>query len=210
MQKGASSYLSINKRNFKQALVHLLETEYKIIGSHKVIQMIAEDVEDIQNEIKPHSRKEGGYQEIKRMVRMIKASFKQGGLLSIAEVATIMNYGLDNARKKLIGYQIEKGEVLPLKGIIPDQGASPAHKGIIIHLYEKKIAPPDIARQIGHSLEAVDGCISNYERVKTLLEKGINVKEIGQLLGRGLRTVKEYERIATLYHPEVVTRESKI
>jgi len=250
-----ADYLSMGKRNFKQAVVHLLETEYKIVGSHKVIQMIAEDVEDlamqffpsssflspgtliwtttstsekkisygrkaedqatrivklpfltpedIQNKIKSHSRKDAVYQEVKRMVRMIKGSFKQGGFLSIAEVATIMNRGLDNTRKKLIQYQMEKGEVLPLKGIILDQGASPTHKGIIIHLYEKKIAPPDIARQTSHSLEAVDRYISDYERVKLLLRKGANVKEISQLIGRGLRTVKEYWRIAILYHPEL-------
>jgi len=260
--KGAPSYLSLSKRNFKQAVVHLLETEYKIIGSHKVIQMIAEDVEDlaheffpssssvspgtlirtttsssekkisygkkaedqrtsivklplltsedIQNKIKPHSRKEGVYQEIERMVRMIKASFKQRGILSIAEVTTIMNRGLDTTRKRLIQYQMERGEVLPLKGIILDQGVSPTHKGIIIHLYEKKITPPDIARQTSHSLEAVDRYISDYERVKMLLGKGADVKEISQLIGRGLRTVKEYERIALLYHPELATRKSKI
>ncbi|MEA1963615.1 MAG: DUF1670 domain-containing protein [Candidatus Aerophobetes bacterium] len=260
--KEKPSYLAMGKRNFKQALIHLLETEYKIIGSHKVIRMIAEDVEDlarqffpssssvspgtliwtttsssekkvsygrktedqatfivklpfltpedIQNKIKPHSRKEGVYQEVKRMVRIIKTSFKQGGLLSIAEIATIMNRGLDNTRKKLIQYQMEKGEVLPLKGIILDQGASPTHKGIIINLYEKKIAPPDIARQTGHSLEAVDRYISDYERVKILLRKGANVKEISQLIGRGLRTVKEYRQIATSYHPGIVTRKSEI
>lgn len=255
-----ADYLSMGKRNFKQAVVHLLETEYKIIGSHKVIQMIAEDVEDlarqffpssaspgtliwnttsrserkisygkkaedqtscivklpfltpedIQNRIRPHSRKEGDYQEITRMVRMIKASFNQGGLLSIAEVATIMNRGLDNTRKKLIQYQMEKGEVLPLKGTILDQGASPTHKGIVIQLYEKKIAPPDIARQTGHSLEAVDRYISDYERVKLLLQKKADVKEISQLIGRGLRTVKEYERATLHYHPELATRKSKI
>jgi len=42
-----------------------------------------------------------------------------------------------------------------------------------------------------------------------LLRKGINTKEISQLIGRGLSTVKEYERIATLYHPEIAMRKSK-
>ena len=40
-------YISMRKRNFKQAVVHLLETDYKIIGSHKVIQIIAEDIEEL-------------------------------------------------------------------------------------------------------------------------------------------------------------------
>jgi len=253
-------YLSMGKRDFKQAVIHLLETEYKIVGSHKIIRMIAEDIEDlarqffpssvcpgtliwtttsraekkisygkkgedqrtsivrlpfltredIQNRIKSHSRKEGIYQEVIRMVRMIKAAFKQGGILSIAEIATIMDRGLTTTQRKLSEYQKEKSEVLPLKGNILDQGSSPTHKGIVIQLYERKIAPPDIARQTGHSLDSVDRYISDYERVKMLLRKGADVKEISQLIGRGLSTVKEYERIATLYHPEIATRKSKI
>ncbi|MEA1965322.1 MAG: DUF1670 domain-containing protein [Candidatus Aerophobetes bacterium] len=71
--------------------------------------------------------------------------------------------------------------MLNIKGNILDQGSSPTHKGIIIQLYEKKIAPPDIARQTGHSLEAVDRYISDYERVKMLLRKGADVKEMSQL-----------------------------
>lgn len=246
-------YLSMGKRDFKQAVIHLLETEYKIVGSHKVIQMMAEDIEDlarqfflssacpgtliwtttsklekkvsygkrgedqrtctvklpfltpedIQNRIKPHSRKEGIYQEVMRMVRIIKAAFKQGGVLSVAEVATIMDRGLTTTQRKLSEYQKEKGEVLPLKGNILDQGSSPTHKGIVIQLYERKIAPPDIARQTGHSLDSVDRYISDYERVKMLLRKEANVKEISQLIGRGLSTVKQYARIALLYHPKL-------
>ena len=259
--KENSHYLSMGKRSFKQALIHLLETEYKIIGSHKVIQMIAEDienlaheffpssssvspgiliwattsasekkvsygrkaedqatrivnlpfltVEDIKDKIRPHSREEEIHQEIKRMVRIIKAAFKQGGLLSIAEVATIMNRGLLTVQRKIAQYQREKGDVLPLKGNILDQGSSPTHKGIVVQLYERKIAPPDIARQTGHSLEAVDRYISDYERVKMLLEKGMSPREISHLIGRGLSTVKEYERIAVLYHPELTTRKSE-
>ncbi|MEA1964158.1 MAG: DUF1670 domain-containing protein [Candidatus Aerophobetes bacterium] len=254
-----SHYLSMGKRGFKQAVIHLLETEYKIVGSHKVIQMIAEDIEDlakqffpssafpgtliwtttstsekkvsygkkgedqktsiiklpfltpedIQNRAKRHSRKEGIYQEVKRMVRMIKSSFKQGGILSIAEIATIMDRGLTTTQRKLSEYQKEKGEVLPLKGNILDQGSSPTHKGIVIQLYEKKIAPPDIARQTGHSLDSVDRYISDYERVKMLLRKGTNVKEISQLIGRGFGTVKEYERITFLYHPELKNKKER-
>lgn len=42
--QGRAHYLSMGKRGFKQAVIRLLETEYKIVGSHKVIQMIAEDI----------------------------------------------------------------------------------------------------------------------------------------------------------------------
>ena len=66
---------------------------------------------------------------------MIKASFRQGELLSIAEVATIMNRGILTIQRRISQYQKEKGEVLPLKGNILDQGSSPTHKRIVIQLY---------------------------------------------------------------------------
>lgn len=45
-------YESINKRNFLQALIHLMENEYKIIGSRKIIEILAEDIEQLLLEFK--------------------------------------------------------------------------------------------------------------------------------------------------------------
>ncbi len=39
--------------------------------------------------------------------------------------------------------------------------------------------------------------------LKMLMQKGVSVKEISQLVGRGLHTVKEYWQIAHIYHPEL-------
>lgn len=49
------------------------------------------------------------------MVHMIKAAFSQGGLLSIAEIATIMDRGLTTAQRKLSKYQREKSGILPTR-----------------------------------------------------------------------------------------------
>jgi hypothetical protein len=38
-------YGAITKRTYKQSIVHLLETEYKIIGSHRVLEQLSEDLE---------------------------------------------------------------------------------------------------------------------------------------------------------------------
>lgn len=43
-------YESINKRNFRQALINLLEQEYKILGSRKIIEILSEDIEELQRE----------------------------------------------------------------------------------------------------------------------------------------------------------------
>jgi hypothetical protein len=41
---------ALTKRSYRQAIVHLLESEYKIIGSHRVLEQLAEDVESLNRE----------------------------------------------------------------------------------------------------------------------------------------------------------------
>ena len=46
-------YESINKRDFRSALIYLLENEYKILGSHKILQMLADDIMNLHKEFHP-------------------------------------------------------------------------------------------------------------------------------------------------------------
>jgi hypothetical protein len=46
-------YESINKRNFRSALIHMLETEYKLLGSRKILEILADDIEDLHREYYP-------------------------------------------------------------------------------------------------------------------------------------------------------------
>lgn len=46
-------YESIGKRDFQSALVNLLERDYKIVGSRKIIQMMADDIDQVVGEFYP-------------------------------------------------------------------------------------------------------------------------------------------------------------
>lgn len=46
-------YESINKRSFQQAIINLLEEEYKVLGSRKILMMLAEDIEQLHREYYP-------------------------------------------------------------------------------------------------------------------------------------------------------------
>ncbi|MCK7522672.1 MAG: hypothetical protein MZV64_35805 [Ignavibacteriales bacterium] len=52
-------YESIKKRNFRTAIINLLENEYKILGSRKIIEMLADDLEDLHREYYPKTRTSG-------------------------------------------------------------------------------------------------------------------------------------------------------
>ncbi len=56
-------YESINKRNFHQAIVRLLEDEYKILGSRKLLEMLADDIENLHREYYP-GKNQVGFGEI--------------------------------------------------------------------------------------------------------------------------------------------------
>ncbi|MDQ3194305.1 MAG: DUF1670 domain-containing protein, partial [Bacteroidota bacterium] len=54
MNQTRDRYESIKKRDFKSSLIQLLENEYKLLGSRKIIEMLSEDIEDLHNEYYPH------------------------------------------------------------------------------------------------------------------------------------------------------------
>lgn len=57
MSRSDKPYNGIPDGGFQQAIVHLLETEYKLVGSRKVIKMIADDIDQLHREYYPDKHK---------------------------------------------------------------------------------------------------------------------------------------------------------
>jgi hypothetical protein len=262
--KTRDRYETINKRDFRSALINLLENEYSFIGARKIIELLAEDIEDMHNDFYPsigrvgfgeialrttkddgqrqsYGKKSEDYasttvvlplltkedierrvyykkgnrnnnykhreaRDIETMVRLLKSAKKQGGLLSGAELSVLLNRSLSTITKYLKAYQESTGEILPLKGYVLDQGSLPTHKGIIISLYENGVSPADIVLKTSHSQSAVDRYIKQYDQIKKLLKKGLDIKAIVTITGRTLNVVKQYVK---LYHNFNPTKKSK-
>lgn len=56
--EGSNRYASIPKRSFRNAIIRLLEEQYKILGSHKVLQMVADDLVVLHREFYPEIEKQ--------------------------------------------------------------------------------------------------------------------------------------------------------
>ncbi|MHC4316733.1 MAG: DUF1670 domain-containing protein [Planctomycetota bacterium] len=264
--KPRDRFASIPKRNFRNAIIKLLEEEYKMVGSHKVIHMIASDIEALHKEYYPDSEKNsigtitwrttkttskkpsygkkvedydvvtlrlplirdedvdnrirefhcGGYgtkhnanykkskeRDIETMARLIKSAYKQGGLLTGAELSVLMNRSLGTIGKYIAAYHRTHDDILPTKGMILDQGSRPTHKGSIINLYEQGYPEPDISRLTNHTIESTSRYIKNYKRIKMLLEKGFGLIEMVRITGLGKKTIWQYKDLVYLYHPEL-------
>ena len=48
-----NAYASIEKRTFQAALIYLLETAYRMVGSRRILQLLAEDIEALVTEFYP-------------------------------------------------------------------------------------------------------------------------------------------------------------
>lgn len=256
-----SRFESIAKRNFKTALIQLLEQEYKILGSRRMLFMLADDLEQLHQEyfpernrlqfgdlvwqttkddgqrqsygkktedyavqtvILPLVRKEDIEQrivyrrgvknekwrrieerEMEQLERLVKSAKSQGGLLSGAEVALMMNLSLTTVGKYLRRYYERHKEVLPMKGYVLDQGSNPTHKGIIIELYEQAVSPADIVLNTGHTQQAVDRYIKGYDQVLALSRKKHDAVSISEITGRSINVVRQYLRLVKDFHPEL-------
>jgi len=252
---------SIAKRDFKSALIRLLEQEYKVVGSRRVLSMLADDLEELHQEyfvqhdrlrfgdivwqttkddgqrpnygkktedyavqtvVLPLIRKEdlerrvyyrkgdrnSNYRhrearDIEQMVRLVKSAREQGGLLSGAELAVLMNRSLHTIGQYLKAYFEKSHEVLPMKGYVLDQGSNPTHKAIILALYEQAVAPADIVLKTGHTQAAVDRYIKAYDQVLALVRKKHDAISISQITGHTLNTVRQYLRLVKDFHPEL-------
>ena len=260
-----SPYGSIAKRNFESAMMHMLETEYGLLGGRRILRLLVEDTlalmeehypamervgsgdvvwtctadegkkaqpgkrteeyktvtvrlpfvtladlrERTEKKVAKGKRRETARQRDKRrLVRMMKAAEEQGGLLTIAELSVLLNKSYELTRRYIREWEEETGELLPLKGYRMDQGSRPTHKREIVRLYEQGVEPPDIARETRHSLKSVERYLSDYERVKLLLKRGMGSPEISALIGRGERVVIEYIELAREYHPELFAGEA--
>ncbi len=244
---------TIGKRTFRQALIHLFESEYKILGSHRVLHMLATDILNLmetyyplgerlksgdlvwtttaRTEQKPGQGKRTEefeqitlalpwvtpddlvtskterlsvhQRDVARAVRVIKAAYAAGGLLTQAEVGIMFNTAPSAIGDWLHEHYQRTGEVLPTKGQALDMGSQPSHKDIVVYLYEQKLDAVEIARRTGHHQKSVDRYLQDYEKVKLLLGKGITPEEISHAIGRALSTVRQYRKLVLHYHPEL-------
>ncbi len=252
---------SIAKRDFKTALIRLLEQEYKVLGSRRIILMLADDLEQLHQEFFPErnrlqfgdlvwqTTKDDGQRQsygkktedyavqtvilplvrkediekrifyrrgernhtwqhteerkLVQLERVVKSARSQGGLLSGAEVALLLNLSLTTLGRYLRRYYERHREVLPMKGYVLDQGSNPTHKGIIIEMYEQAVSPADIVLKTGHTQEAVDRYIKGYDQVLALSKKKHDAVSISQITGRSINVIRQYLRLVKDFHPEL-------
>ena len=118
----------------------------------------------------------------KRIIRLFKEGYEQGGVLSNNDIALLLNISPSTVSKQVREYMERTKEVVPTRGTVHDLGRAITHKRIIIRLYPERYLTSEIARRTKHSEEACDRYIRAFNKVRMLADRNMSVEEIARTL----------------------------
>lgn len=135
----------------------------------------------------------------KRMARILKETYDQGGVLSLGDLSLVQLCCPQTAGRYVHAVENDSNMVLPYRGTIHDLGRGVTHKSEIVEFYLQGMATPDIKRKTDHSEEACDNYIRGYRRV-ALLHQRFSVEDIPFLSGMSPSLVSEYIKLGEKYN----------
>lgn len=114
--KPLNRYESIPKRSFRNSIIRLLEENYKLLGSHRVIQMIADDVVELHKEFYPKLEQESFGHIVWRTTKATHRKPSYGTKAEDYEVQTVIlplvtDDDIDNRIKSHYSHPKEDGSV---------------------------------------------------------------------------------------------------
>lgn len=125
--------------------------------------------------------------------RMTEEAFEQGTLLTQEDLALILDCDVRTIRGDQQRYQKEHGILIPTRGNKCDIGPGMTHREKAIRLFIEGREAVEIARDMQHSLKAVERYINSYCRVvycqqqlrdslKTALVVGVSIAQVNRCL----------------------------
>lgn len=165
----------------------LEQTKQRVI---KLTLVAQEDIGLLQNRY-------SGFRDIQRQrtIRLIKEAYEQKAVLTTDDLLILLAANRTYLCQWIGEYQKKHHTILPIRGNIADIGPGLTHKKQIVSLYTQGFLTPEIARRTKHSKEAVDRYITDYERTKTLKERGFKTEEISFLMKRGQSVINQYLKL---------------
>lgn len=128
-----------------------------------------------------------------QIMRMAEEAFEQGTLLTQEDLAVILDCDVRTIRGDQERYQKEHGILIPTRGNKCDIGPGMTHREKAIRLFIEGQEAVEIARNMQHSLKAVERYINSYCRVvycqqqlrdnlKTALVVGVSIAQVNKCL----------------------------
>ena len=137
-----------------------------------------------------------------RFARWCFEAYEQGGVLTLLDLSMLSGMSEHYVGELLREYEAEQSLVVPTRGTVHDLGPSVTHKAEVIRRWLRKESAAQIARTLGHSQEAVDRYIADFQKVRLLAQK-FPVTDLPTLTGLSASVVKQYLALLRQYEPEL-------
>lgn len=135
-----------------------------------------------------------------RIMRMVKDAVKQGGILSTPDLSKILALPYGTICECIRKYEKETSEIVPIRGALHDIGRKVSHKRLAISKCKSGKSIPEVAREIDHSVAAVDRYDDDFGRVFEL-SSIFTAQEIANLTKISVSVVREYLELIRDFYP---------
>ena len=129
-----------------------------------------------------------------RIERFARQARSQGALLTLPDLAVLLGMHVDAVRHHIAEHP---DVVVPTRGRMRDIGRGVTHKAWIVELYLQMHSVTEIVERTQHAYESVEAYLSDFVRIMTLADRGLNAVMIRRVSGRSLSLVNAY---LELYH----------
>lgn len=136
----------------------------------------------------------------RRILRWLQEAHAQGALLTTADLALLAGISTGTVERHIRQHEAETGVTLPLRGTVHDSSSKLTHKADIVEQQIQGKLPPEIARDTGHSLEAVERYLQDFALIRQLASD-YDADGISALIGRGRHLVQQYLDIIDHHRP---------
>jgi hypothetical protein len=239
--QGWGYYDASERKTFRSALCHLLQTEFPGIFGPTITRLFAEKIDELYKRFHPPAsqvrvgqvlwsavavderpartkriedsrlvpvildlvtaedihenvtRERRAAIRLKKSIRLCRQAYEQKGVLSLADVALMLNVHVVTTSRDIHKYERDTGEIVPRRGTIHDIGPSITHKAIICYkrLVEQK-PTSQVAQETCHSCEEVEYYVQCFRQIQLCRDSGMSKEEISRATGRSLHLVQEY------------------
>jgi hypothetical protein len=134
--------------------------------------------------------------------RLFTQAYTQQGVLSQADVSSLMRLDPSTISRYIREYEQETGTIIPRRGTVHDMGRSVTHKKVICQKYFKEgKSVESTSHETHHSPAAVTRYLHDYKRVRECLNAGWETPRIAFATGLSPSLTREYIDLIT--HNEV-------
>lgn len=142
----------------------------------------------------------------RRLVRITDEAREQGGLLSQEDVAQLLMSDVRTIRRDVAALKRE-GIIVATRGQQKDIGPGVSHRGLAVRHWLEGQEPVEVARQIKHSLAAVERYLETFKRVAYLRAKGFDRYEIALTVGISLASTATFLELYEQFRPKPFFRQ---